>query len=173
MQGFSAIAVPIHSQDLLLAFNDIGVGYFVYRDRELRLVTAVAPTFEVHVNTPLNHLQPKLMYLSGQGGQRGRSDLRRQCRSVQPRLPLVRCGPACLDTPAVRLRGPLPVERTPRPFGAGGVPLPHRARCEAREWGQSEAAAFSRFAASRALESIKRPPARRSSWKSSRPRRRS
>jgi len=61
VQGFSAIAVPIHSQDLLLAFNDIGVGYFVYRDRELaRLVTAVAPTFEVHANTPLNHREPKL-----------------------------------------------------------------------------------------------------------------
>lgn len=61
VQGFSSIAVPTASQDILLAFNDLGVGYFVYQDTAFaRPVTAIAPTFEVHANTPLNHLEPKL-----------------------------------------------------------------------------------------------------------------
>jgi hypothetical protein len=35
-------------------FNDLGVGYYVYRDRsEESLMTAIAPTFEVHIDTPL------------------------------------------------------------------------------------------------------------------------
>ena len=40
-------------------FNDLGVGYFVYRDRsEDSLITAVAPTFEVHIDTPLRQADP-------------------------------------------------------------------------------------------------------------------
>ena len=37
-------------------FNDVGIGYFLLRDPDpSRFLTAVAPTFEVHVNSPLNH----------------------------------------------------------------------------------------------------------------------
>jgi hypothetical protein len=39
-------------------YNDIGIGYFVLRASERatdRFLTALVPTFEVHVNTPLNH----------------------------------------------------------------------------------------------------------------------
>jgi hypothetical protein len=55
-QGFSVLDVPVNFNDPTFLFNDVGVGYFLYRtpDRS-RLITAIAPTFEVHVNTPLNH----------------------------------------------------------------------------------------------------------------------
>jgi hypothetical protein len=37
-------------------FNDVGMGYFLYRSNDPdRFLTAVAPTFEAHVNSPLNH----------------------------------------------------------------------------------------------------------------------
>jgi hypothetical protein len=55
-QGFSAIDVPTDSHDVTLWFNDLGVGYFLYRACDCdRFLTAVAPTLETHVNTPLNH----------------------------------------------------------------------------------------------------------------------
>jgi hypothetical protein len=56
VQGFAAVDVPTDAHDVTLLFNDVGVGYFLYRvpGRE-RLVTAVVPTLEAHVNTPLNH----------------------------------------------------------------------------------------------------------------------
>jgi hypothetical protein len=56
IHGFTALAVPTDSRDVTLLYNDIGVGYRLYEYKEDdRLLTAVAPTFEVHVNTPLNH----------------------------------------------------------------------------------------------------------------------
>ena len=40
----------------MFLFNDLGVGYFLYRDQACSgWITSVAPTLEVHVNTPLNH----------------------------------------------------------------------------------------------------------------------
>jgi hypothetical protein len=54
--GFSAIDVPTDERDVTLLHNDIGVGYFLYRSPSAcRLLTAVIPTFEAHVNDPLNH----------------------------------------------------------------------------------------------------------------------
>ena len=39
-----------------LQYNDIGIGYFLYRDRNPNaLVSSIAPTFETHINIPLNH----------------------------------------------------------------------------------------------------------------------
>ena len=36
--------------------NDVGLGYYLYRNPDADgFLTAIAPTFEVHVNTPLNH----------------------------------------------------------------------------------------------------------------------
>jgi hypothetical protein len=56
LQGFSAFDFPSNFRDVTLMYNDIGVGYYVFRsDDPTRFLTAVAPTFEVHVNTPLNH----------------------------------------------------------------------------------------------------------------------
>jgi hypothetical protein len=55
VQGFTAIDAPTGT-DLALLFNDVGLGYFVYRAAQPeRFLTALAPTLEVHVNTPLNH----------------------------------------------------------------------------------------------------------------------
>jgi hypothetical protein len=56
-QGFTAIDVPTDPAQATLLYNDLGLGYFVYRDNvSNNLITAIAPTVEVHVNTPLNHI---------------------------------------------------------------------------------------------------------------------
>jgi len=54
--GFSALDIPTDPNDVTLLYNDLGVGYFLKREPGgARFVTAVAPTFEVHVNDPLDH----------------------------------------------------------------------------------------------------------------------
>jgi hypothetical protein len=58
--GFSSIDVPTSSQDVTMFYNDIGLGYYLYRAEQPaeRCLTAVIPTFETHVNTPLSHRDP-------------------------------------------------------------------------------------------------------------------
>lgn len=57
LQGFTAIDVPTDYNQPTLLYNDLGLGYFVYRDNTSNnLITAIVPTVEVHVNTPLNHI---------------------------------------------------------------------------------------------------------------------
>src|SRR5207248_2774256 len=54
--GFESIDVPFDYNQPTMIYNDLGVGYWLYRtDDEQRLITAIAPTFEVHANIPLNH----------------------------------------------------------------------------------------------------------------------
>jgi hypothetical protein len=55
LQGFFSIDVPTDLNDVTFMFNDWGVGYFLFRDRPSAFITALAPTFEVHVNDPLTH----------------------------------------------------------------------------------------------------------------------
>lgn len=56
VHGFSAVDVPLDQRDATVLFNDVGIGYFLYREPFAeQFLTAIAPTFEVHVNTPLNH----------------------------------------------------------------------------------------------------------------------
>jgi hypothetical protein len=56
VMGFSAVEIPTDSNDVTLFFNDIGIGYYVYRGGgHDQFLTAVVPTIEVHGNTPLNH----------------------------------------------------------------------------------------------------------------------
>ena len=56
LHGFTAVDVPMNTQNPTMAYNDIGVVYYLYRNREQGgFITAIAPTFEVHVNNPLNH----------------------------------------------------------------------------------------------------------------------
>jgi hypothetical protein len=59
VHGFSAIDVPTTSQDVTYIYNDIGIGYFLRRpDPDTRvdeMISVIAPTFEVHINDPLNH----------------------------------------------------------------------------------------------------------------------
>lgn len=57
LQGFEAIDVPTDPHDVTVQYNDVGVGYFVYRTADPRsFLSAIAPTFETHVNVPLNHV---------------------------------------------------------------------------------------------------------------------
>jgi hypothetical protein len=56
LHGFSSIDVPTDGRDVTILYDDVGVGYHLYRAPDpCMLITAVVPTFEVHVNTPLNH----------------------------------------------------------------------------------------------------------------------
>jgi hypothetical protein len=56
IQGFSAFDFPGNIRDVTLMYNDIGIGYYVFRSSDPdRFLTALAPTFEVHVNTPFTH----------------------------------------------------------------------------------------------------------------------
>jgi hypothetical protein len=57
VQGFSSILIPTKSDDVTYWFNDIGVGYMLYRAGAHcdDCITSVTPIFEVHVNTPLDH----------------------------------------------------------------------------------------------------------------------
>ena len=58
-QGFSGFSFSINPNDVSMIYNDIGVGYFLYRNQDSRgLLTALAPTVELHVNNPLNHRDP-------------------------------------------------------------------------------------------------------------------
>ncbi len=55
-QGFSSINVPSTSQDVTLLFTDMSIGYYVYRPADPnKIVTAIVPTAEAHLTTPLNH----------------------------------------------------------------------------------------------------------------------
>ncbi len=53
---------PTDSRDVTLVYSDVGIGYYLYRSRDInRYLTGLAPTVEVHVSNPLNHRgQPSL-----------------------------------------------------------------------------------------------------------------
>jgi hypothetical protein len=54
--AFSAIDIATDSNDVTLWYNDLGVGYLVYENRGGEgFITGLAPTLELHVNTPLSH----------------------------------------------------------------------------------------------------------------------
>src|SRR5262249_39607925 len=55
VHGFTSLAVPTDARDALLLFNDFGIGYRLYQSHERKILTSVTPTFETHINTPLNH----------------------------------------------------------------------------------------------------------------------
>jgi hypothetical protein len=60
IQGFSSVLIPAQTSDVTLLFNDLGVGYYVYRCQDNdSLLTFIAPTVETHVTTPLNHRSDK------------------------------------------------------------------------------------------------------------------
>ncbi len=59
VQGFSSVTLPIASPQSIVLFNDIGAGYYAYRDASpTALLTAVVPTLEFHVFTPLKQTDP-------------------------------------------------------------------------------------------------------------------
>jgi hypothetical protein len=56
LHGFSAFDFPADPREATLIFNDVGLGYYLYRNPDPDgLLTTIAPTFEVHVSTPINH----------------------------------------------------------------------------------------------------------------------
>jgi hypothetical protein len=56
VHGFASVAVPTDTNEATFLFNDIGVGYWLLRNRDGDgWITGVVPTVEAHVNTPLNH----------------------------------------------------------------------------------------------------------------------
>jgi hypothetical protein len=56
LHGFVALDVPTSIRDVTMVYNDIGIGYYVYRNPNRdALLAALVPTFEVHVNDPLTH----------------------------------------------------------------------------------------------------------------------
>lgn len=55
-QAFNSINVPVNNNDVTVLYNDFGLGYFLYRaPTPDALLTMISPTFETHVNIPLNH----------------------------------------------------------------------------------------------------------------------
>src|SRR5581483_476069 len=55
LHSFSSLAVPTDERDAVLLFNDLGIGYRLYENRERTYLRSVTPTFETHINIPLNH----------------------------------------------------------------------------------------------------------------------
>jgi len=62
LHGFSILDVPANSQNVTMIYNDVGFGYFIRRpepdSNSDQLISLIAPTFEIHVNNPLNHRNP-------------------------------------------------------------------------------------------------------------------
>jgi hypothetical protein len=54
VQGFHSLVVPTDSRDVTMAFNDLGINFWLYRNPD-RFLSFVVPTLEAHVTTPLNH----------------------------------------------------------------------------------------------------------------------
>jgi hypothetical protein len=55
-QGFTGFNFAMNPNDVSLYYSDIGVGYYLIRNPDPRAwLWALAPTFEVHVNSPVNH----------------------------------------------------------------------------------------------------------------------
>jgi hypothetical protein len=56
LHGFSALDVAVDPRDVTILYNDVGLGYYLLRGTHTdAILTAVVPTVEAHVNTPLNH----------------------------------------------------------------------------------------------------------------------
>jgi hypothetical protein len=60
-QGFTSITFPVAGVESIVLFTDLGVGYYVYRNNsDSSLLTAVAPTFEIHIADPLRTPDPNV-----------------------------------------------------------------------------------------------------------------
>ena len=57
VQGFSSIALPAGHGLPTLFFNDVGVGYWLYRGQRGDRITGIVPVLELHLTTPLDHRQ--------------------------------------------------------------------------------------------------------------------
>jgi hypothetical protein len=58
IQGFMSLAVPTGGNDVTVLSNDMGVGYWLYRNdgsERFARISAVVPMLECHLVTPFNH----------------------------------------------------------------------------------------------------------------------
>ena len=56
LHGFAALSTPSSVRDVTMVYNDIGIGYNIYRATDPNaFLQAIAPTFEAHINNPLTH----------------------------------------------------------------------------------------------------------------------
>jgi hypothetical protein len=53
--GFSSVVVPTVRKDATFLSTDLGIGYRLYGCREYTSISAIIPTLEAHLSTPLNH----------------------------------------------------------------------------------------------------------------------
>ena len=53
VHGFGSVMIPTDKRDVTAAFLDLGIGYWVFRGGGM--LRGVVPTFEAHVNIPVNH----------------------------------------------------------------------------------------------------------------------
>jgi hypothetical protein len=58
VQGITSFVVPTDNRDPTLWNNSVAAGYYAYRSTAASPLTAVIPTAEVHVRTPLNNRDP-------------------------------------------------------------------------------------------------------------------
>jgi len=59
VQGFTSITLPVLHAESIVLFNDLGVGYYVYRDNtDSSFLTGIAPTVELHIANPLRSPDP-------------------------------------------------------------------------------------------------------------------
>jgi hypothetical protein len=60
LQAFHSIVVPTDPRDVTMAFNDVGLNYWLYRASGDRPLRYIVPMIEAHVTTPLNHRDPNV-----------------------------------------------------------------------------------------------------------------
>jgi hypothetical protein len=58
VQGFVSVTAPVAHAESIVFFADTGVGYWMYRDSRGGLLTAFAPTIELHFADPLRQAEP-------------------------------------------------------------------------------------------------------------------
>src|SRR5205814_9096551 len=54
VHGFLSLETSTDLRIPTVLFNDIGLGFWLYRVKESQLLTSIVPTVEAHVNTPLS-----------------------------------------------------------------------------------------------------------------------
>jgi hypothetical protein len=54
LHGFHSVSIPTDANDVMFMSNDVGVGYWLYRN-EAATLQGIIPTVEIHVNSPFNH----------------------------------------------------------------------------------------------------------------------
>ncbi len=116
LHGFVALDVPTSIRDVTMVYNDIGIGYYAYRNPDpAGLLMALVPTFEVHVNDAADPRRLRQPARPDRDRRRGQPDVRPQ-RADRPELGLhVRRRDAGDRAAAVRLRAGRPAQLPIRP----------------------------------------------------------